>query len=200
MAVPTRSGSPRARAGAIKRGQAAVPVRIPAIRHPAQMVVAGFAGAIGVGTILLLLPIAKGGEGGATALEALFTATSAVCVTGLIVAPRRHPGTVARRAGRTRKSESMATHQQVRLPSGDHYLRLHSEHVRKVKLDDPKQCRPLEEWGHDVGRNKLAGIGEPARGRDSVRAEETRRNMALPGSVAAERARVRPSGVGLSEG
>jgi trk system potassium uptake protein len=49
------------------------------------MVVAGFAGAIAVGTGLLLLPIARAGEGGATFLEAWFTATSAVCVTGLIV-------------------------------------------------------------------------------------------------------------------
>jgi trk system potassium uptake protein len=49
------------------------------------MVVAGFAGAIAVGTALLLLPVARTGEGGATFLEAWFTATSAVCVTGLIV-------------------------------------------------------------------------------------------------------------------
>jgi trk system potassium uptake protein len=58
---------------------------LPRFRHPAQMVVAGFAGAIAVGTGLLLLPIARAGEGGATFLEAWFTATSAVCVTGLIV-------------------------------------------------------------------------------------------------------------------
>ncbi len=38
-----------------------------------------------VSTSLLLLPIARAGEGGATFLEALFTATSAVCVTGLVV-------------------------------------------------------------------------------------------------------------------
>lgn len=54
-------------------------------RHPAQVVVAGFAAAIGVGTLLLLLPIARAGEGGASVLEAAFTATSAVCVTGLVV-------------------------------------------------------------------------------------------------------------------
>ena len=45
----------------------------------------GFAAAIAGGTALLLLPIAKTGPGGASFLEALFTATSAVCVTGLIV-------------------------------------------------------------------------------------------------------------------
>ncbi|MHA7247748.1 TrkH family potassium uptake protein [Arthrobacter tecti] len=38
-----------------------------------------------VGTLLLMLPLAKVGPGGASLLEALFTATSAVCVTGLIV-------------------------------------------------------------------------------------------------------------------
>jgi trk system potassium uptake protein TrkH len=55
------------------------------LRHPAQAVVAGFAAAVAVGTLLLLLPIARSGDGGATVLEALFTATSAVCVTGLAV-------------------------------------------------------------------------------------------------------------------
>ncbi|WDF34971.1 potassium transporter TrkG [Arthrobacter agilis] len=54
-------------------------------RHPAQVIVLGFAAAILVGTALLLLPTSKAGPGSATVLEALFTATSAVCVTGLIV-------------------------------------------------------------------------------------------------------------------
>ncbi len=48
------------------------------------MIVLGFAAAVAVGTGLLLLPVAKAGGGGASLLEALFTATSAVCVTGLI--------------------------------------------------------------------------------------------------------------------
>ncbi|WP_442858970.1 TrkH family potassium uptake protein [Arthrobacter sp. CAN_A6] len=47
--------------------------------------VLGFAAAILAGTTLLMLPVAKAGAGGATFLEALFTATSAVCVTGLII-------------------------------------------------------------------------------------------------------------------
>lgn len=51
--------------------------------HPAQVIVLGFAGAVAAGTGLLSLPVAKTGDGGATFLEALFTATSAVCVTGL---------------------------------------------------------------------------------------------------------------------
>ncbi len=54
-------------------------------RHPAQVVVTGFAGAIAIGTALLLLPIARSGPGGAGFVEALFTSTSAVCVTGLTV-------------------------------------------------------------------------------------------------------------------
>ena len=53
--------------------------------HPSQVVVAGFAVTIIIGTALLMLPNAKLGVGGASFLEALFTATSAVCVTGLIV-------------------------------------------------------------------------------------------------------------------
>ena len=47
------------------------------------MVVLGFASAITVGTVLLMLPISKQGPGGANFVDALFTATSAVCVTGL---------------------------------------------------------------------------------------------------------------------
>jgi potassium uptake TrkH family protein len=53
-------------------------------RRPGQLVIVGFLGAIGVGTLLLLLPAAAAGEP-ASFMEALFTATSAVCVTGLIV-------------------------------------------------------------------------------------------------------------------
>lgn len=45
----------------------------------------GFAGAILAGTALLMIPGAKAGPGGANFVEALFTATSAVCVTGHIV-------------------------------------------------------------------------------------------------------------------
>ncbi len=59
--------------------------RGPRLRHPAQVVVAGFAAAILVGAGLLMLPAATTGPGRAGGLEALFTSTSAVCVTGLIV-------------------------------------------------------------------------------------------------------------------
>jgi Trk-type K+ transport system membrane component len=53
--------------------------------RPAGIVFSAYAVLLGIGTLLLLLPISKRGEGGATLLEAAFTATSVVCVTGLSV-------------------------------------------------------------------------------------------------------------------
>ncbi|MEW2357594.1 potassium transporter TrkG [Spirillospora sp. NPDC029432] len=53
-------------------------------QHPAQVVVTGFAVTIAIGTLLLSLPAATPGTGSARPLDALFTATSAVCVTGLV--------------------------------------------------------------------------------------------------------------------
>jgi potassium uptake TrkH family protein len=53
-------------------------------RRPLQLVVLGFAAAVALGTALLSLPVASSGPS-ADALVALFTATSAVCVTGLVV-------------------------------------------------------------------------------------------------------------------
>ena len=47
------------------------------------MLVAAFAVAGLVGTVLLMLPVSRAGEGRAPFVTALFTATSAVCVTGL---------------------------------------------------------------------------------------------------------------------
>jgi trk system potassium uptake protein TrkH len=55
------------------------------IRHPARLVPTAFLVAILIGTALLMLPMARAGPGGAPLLTALFTATSAVCVTGLTV-------------------------------------------------------------------------------------------------------------------
>lgn len=46
--------------------------------------VAAFAGANALGALLLMLPVARTGPGGADPLTALFTSTSAVCVTGLV--------------------------------------------------------------------------------------------------------------------
>ncbi|MQA27489.1 MAG: TrkH family potassium uptake protein, partial [Micromonosporaceae bacterium] len=60
-----------------------MPGRRP-LRHPARIVPLAFLAAIAVGTALLALPAAKAGPGGAPLITALFTATSAVCVTGLI--------------------------------------------------------------------------------------------------------------------
>ncbi|MBQ9327119.1 MAG: Trk family potassium uptake protein [Solobacterium sp.] len=50
-----------------------------------QIIIAGFLGLILIGTILLMLPISVKGGYGASLEDALFTSTSAVCVTGLIV-------------------------------------------------------------------------------------------------------------------
>jgi trk system potassium uptake protein TrkH len=50
-----------------------------------QMVIHGFLGLILVGTALLMLPISVRGGHGASIDEAMFTSTSAVCVTGLVV-------------------------------------------------------------------------------------------------------------------
>jgi trk system potassium uptake protein len=60
------------------------PSRRAALR-PAQVVVLSFLGAIGVGTLLLSLPAAHAPGSAVGFLDALFTATSAVCVTGLAV-------------------------------------------------------------------------------------------------------------------
>jgi uncharacterized protein len=57
-------------------------------------------------------------------------------------------------------SSSMANDNQARLLLGDDpYLRLDSERARKIKLDDATQCKPLQEWGHDIGRRNVAKIG-----------------------------------------
>jgi Trk-type K+ transport system membrane component len=75
--VTTVSGSPRTRASwAITDGL---------MRHPARLVALGFAVAVVAGTVLLFLPAASAGPGGASFSTALFTAASAVTVTGLVV-------------------------------------------------------------------------------------------------------------------
>ncbi len=50
-----------------------------------QLIIIGFLGLILVGTVLLMLPISVKGSHGASIEEALFTSTSAVCVTGLVI-------------------------------------------------------------------------------------------------------------------
>jgi potassium uptake TrkH family protein len=54
-------------------------------RHPAQLIVFAFAAGILVGAVLLLLPVATAGDERASLTTALFTSTSALCVTGLVV-------------------------------------------------------------------------------------------------------------------
>jgi trk system potassium uptake protein len=54
-------------------------------RHPAQLIVFAFAAGILVGALLLLAPFATTGPGRAPFTTALFTSTSALCVTGLVV-------------------------------------------------------------------------------------------------------------------
>ncbi len=69
------------------------PWRVPVLRIPQKRVpkaspwtlVYGFAGMIGVGTLLLMLPISSNSGVITPFVDALFTATSAVCVTGLVV-------------------------------------------------------------------------------------------------------------------
>ena len=51
----------------------------------ARFIAGGFLGVIAIGCLLLMLPAATINKKGAPFLDALFTATSAVCVTGLVV-------------------------------------------------------------------------------------------------------------------
>ncbi len=53
--------------------------------RPARILVLSFLTAIGLGTVLLLLPVAVAPGRSTDPVTALFTATSAVCVTGLVV-------------------------------------------------------------------------------------------------------------------
>ena len=53
--------------------------------NPTRAVALGFLLTIIAGTLLLMLPAARAEAGGAPWLTALFTAVSAVCVTGLVV-------------------------------------------------------------------------------------------------------------------
>jgi potassium uptake TrkH family protein len=58
---------------------------IALFRHPAQVLVVAFAGVIGLGAFALWLPISSDDPAGTSWIDALFTSTSAVCVTGLAV-------------------------------------------------------------------------------------------------------------------
>src|SRR5690606_27860047 len=55
------------------------------LAHPAQYVVLAYLVLIAIGAGLLLLPAATAPGGTTSVLTALFTSTSAVCITGLVV-------------------------------------------------------------------------------------------------------------------
>ena len=63
-------------------------MRVPFLRKKLtafQIIIIGFLGVILIGTLLLMLPAASKSAGSAPFGDALFTATSAVCVTGLAI-------------------------------------------------------------------------------------------------------------------
>ncbi|MFI7701086.1 TrkH family potassium uptake protein [Nonomuraea sp. NPDC049480] len=64
---------------------AAAPPFLARFGHPTQAVAAGFGLAIGIGTALLSLPVATTTGESAGWVTAIFTAASAVCVTGLVL-------------------------------------------------------------------------------------------------------------------
>jgi trk system potassium uptake protein TrkH len=53
------------------------------LQHPARIVPFAFVCAIAIGTVVLMLPVSRAGEGHAPLVTALFTATSAICTAGL---------------------------------------------------------------------------------------------------------------------
>ncbi len=65
-----------------QRNGHAAPLRTGA--RPIRMLPLGYLSIIAIGTLLLMLPAASR-EGALSFFEALFTATSASCVTGLVV-------------------------------------------------------------------------------------------------------------------
>ncbi len=84
-------GNLRVRRG--RRQRQVVEVERPPIRRPRRpsvlFLLGGFVALIAVGTLLLWLPISSRHEGSVPLLTAFFTATSAVCVTGLVVVDTR---------------------------------------------------------------------------------------------------------------
>ena len=87
MRTGGRPGDRRIRVELVKPRQFEAPQRKPVRRPPppALVLILGFLGLIAVGTSLLALPLSSADGRSAPLLVALFTATSAVCVTGLVV-------------------------------------------------------------------------------------------------------------------
>jgi trk system potassium uptake protein len=65
--------------------RAAPPPRRRRAWPPALVLIYGFAAMIAIGTVVLMLPVSSAAGTWTPLLDALFTATSAVCVTGLVV-------------------------------------------------------------------------------------------------------------------
>ena len=69
----------------IKESLGILATRIPKQRHPSQILLMGFISLILIGTVLLSMPAASVNRHSIGLIDALFTSTSAVCVTGLVV-------------------------------------------------------------------------------------------------------------------
>ena len=67
------------------RAEPATRRRVHGPQGPSQVIILSFATAAAVGTALLALPVATTGPGRASVFEAMFTATSAVCLTGHLI-------------------------------------------------------------------------------------------------------------------
>jgi trk system potassium uptake protein TrkH len=82
-----RPGDKRVRVERIKpvEYRAAPPRRVRRPRSPSAVLVGGFAVIIAIGAVILMLPMSSASGSWTNPLDALFTATSAVCVTGLVV-------------------------------------------------------------------------------------------------------------------
>lgn len=68
------------------------------LSSPGRIIVGSFVAAIAVGTGLHALPMATASGVGAGPVDALFTATSAVCVTGLVTVDTGTSGRASARA------------------------------------------------------------------------------------------------------
>ncbi len=65
--------------------QIAPPRRVKRPRSPSAVLVSGFAVLIGIGAAILMLPMSSASGAWTSPIDALFTSTSAVCVTGLAI-------------------------------------------------------------------------------------------------------------------
>ncbi|MFR9800691.1 TrkH family potassium uptake protein [Pseudonocardia sp. RS010] len=78
-----RGGPPARGEGRFRPGRSR-PAQAARLQNPARVIASSFLAAILVGTVALALPFARADPGRAPLVDALFTAVSAVCVTGLV--------------------------------------------------------------------------------------------------------------------